>query len=96
MVAIRNNQESSGRTSHENGSPPRSRKDLVESASPMQHLGVGIDTARFGHHVTFLREDKQPAAKPLPITESRSGYQELQTRLEKLHLRHPEAQPQRQ
>jgi len=60
-------------------------------AAVVRHLGVGIDTARFGHHVTFLREDKQPAAKPLPITESRSGYQQLQAQLEKLHHQHPEA-----
>ena len=28
-------------------------------------IGVGIDTARYGHRVTFLRGDKQPAAPPL-------------------------------
>jgi hypothetical protein len=41
--------------------------------------------------VTFLRENKQPVAKPLAITESRSGYQQLQAHLEKLHQHHPEA-----
>ena len=40
----------------------------------MRHLGVGIDTARYGHHVSFLREDKQPACPSLSITESRVGY----------------------
>jgi len=34
----------------------------------VRHLGVGIDTARYGHHISFLRDDKQPAAAPLPIT----------------------------
>lgn len=58
---------------------------------PLQHLGVGIDTGRYGHHVSFLREDKEVAAPPLPITESREGYQKLQTRIEQLHRRHPEA-----
>ncbi len=61
------------------------------TAEPVRHLGVGIDTARYGHHVTFLREDKELAAPPLPITESRSGYQKLQARLEQLHQRHPTA-----
>ena len=67
------------------------RHTQPDSNAVLQHLGVGIDTARFGHHVTFLRDDKQPAAKPLSITESRSGYQQLQAQLEKLHRQHPEA-----
>ena len=81
MVATRNHEPS---RAHENS-------DHQKCADAVRHLGVGIDTARFGHHVTFLRDDKQPAAKPLAITESRSGYQQLQTQLEKLHQRHPEA-----
>ena len=40
---------------------------------PVLHLGVGIDTARYGHHVTFLREDRQPAARPMMIAENREG-----------------------
>ena len=28
-------------------------------------IGVGIDTSRYGHHVTFLNADLQPAAAPL-------------------------------
>ena len=57
----------------------------------LRHLGVGIDTARYGHHVSFLREDKELAAPPLAIIESREGYRKLQTQLEQLHRRHPEA-----
>lgn len=30
-------------------------------------IGVGLDTARYGHHATLLREDRQPAAKPLEL-----------------------------
>ena len=90
MVAIRKNHQQTGRKSGEDV-PSRSTKQTDTSISQIRHLGVGIDTARFGHHVTFLREDKQPAAKPLPITESRSGYQQLQAQLEQLHRRHPEA-----
>ena len=40
-------------------------------------LGVGIDTARYGHHVTFLREDLQPATTVLEVPESREGYERL-------------------
>jgi len=34
-------------------------------ATPLDRIGVGIDTARYGHRVSFLRPDRQPAAKPL-------------------------------
>src|SRR2546426_6186596 len=56
------------------------------------HLGVGIDTARYGHHVSFLRDDRQPAAPALSITESHEGYEKLHEQLHKLHQRHPKAQ----
>ena len=37
-------------------------------------IGVGIDTSRYGHHVSFLRDDLQPATEPIAITETREGY----------------------
>ena len=55
-------------------------------------IAVGIDTARYGHHVTFLRDDRQPAAKPLQMTENRQGYQQLQERFQELAQRHPQAE----
>jgi transposase len=45
-------------------------------------IGVGIDTARYGHHATFLRPDLQPAAADLDFVESAAGYQQLRARLE--------------
>ena len=51
-------------------------------------IGVGFDTARYGHHATFLREDRQPAAKPLEFLESRSGYQRLERVLGRLARQH--------
>jgi transposase len=56
----------------------------------LDRIGVGIDTARYGHRVSFLRPDRQPAAKPLTVLESRAGYQALQERLEQLHQQHPQ------
>jgi transposase len=53
-------------------------------------IGVGIDTARYGHRVSFLRPDLRPAAKPLTVTEDRAGYQTLRDRLEQLRQQHPE------
>ncbi len=40
-------------------------------------IGVGIDTARYGHRVTFLKADRQPAAPPLDVLESAAGYEQL-------------------
>jgi len=58
----------------------------------LEHLGVGIDTARFGHRVSFLKPDRQPAAKPITVMENHAGYQTLKTQLEALHRKHPKAQ----
>jgi transposase len=59
---------------------------------PLWHVGVGIDTARYGHHITFLRDDGQLAAPPLGITESRTGHVQFRRQLHELHQRHPHAQ----
>jgi transposase len=61
------------------------------SAAPLDRIGVGIDTARYGHRVSFLRPDRQPAAKPLTVLENHAGYRGLQQRLEQLHQQHPQA-----
>jgi transposase len=53
-------------------------------------IGVGLDTARYGHHATFLREDRQPASKPLEFLECRDGYQQLEKSLSKLAQQHHE------
>ena len=44
-------------------------------------IGVGIDTARYGHYAAFLRPDLQPAAAELLFAESGSGYDQLRQRL---------------
>jgi hypothetical protein len=54
-------------------------------------IGVGIDTARYGHRVTFLREDRQPAAAPLTVLENPQSYQQLRQTLEELHDKYPQA-----
>jgi transposase len=63
----------------------------VSTSSSLDCIGVGIDTARYGHRVSFLRPDRQPAAKPLTVMENRAGYQALEERLKQLHERHPQA-----
>ena len=57
---------------------------MLTSATSKEPIGVGIDTARYGHRVTFLRKDCQPAAGALTILESRQGYQQLEQALLRL------------
>jgi transposase len=52
-------------------------------------IGVGFDTARFGHHVTFLDQHLQPACTATEFTESQAGYQRVQQLFQKLHQRCP-------
>jgi transposase len=66
-------------------------RSTMSTDTPLDRLGVGIDTARYGHRVSFLRPDRHPAAKPLTVLESRAGYVALQERLEQLHQQHPQA-----
>jgi transposase len=61
------------------------------ATTPLDRIGVGIDTARYGHRVSFLRPDRQAAAKPLTVLENHDGYQAFQLRLEQLHQQHPQA-----
>ncbi len=58
-------------------------------APSLTPIGVGFDTARYGHHVTFLREDLQPATTPCEFTESREGYQLLEQKFQQLAQRIP-------
>jgi transposase len=62
------------------------------SAARRLRLGVGIDTARYGHHVTFLGDDLQRVAPDLPVPESRVGYQRLERQLQRLYEKHPDAE----
>jgi transposase len=63
----------------------------MSNPASLDRIGVGIDTARYGHRVSFLRPDRKPAAKPLTVMENRAGYQSLQERLNELHERYPDA-----
>jgi transposase len=63
----------------------------MSTVKPLDRIGVGIDTARYGHRVSFLGSDRLPAAKPLTVLENRQGYQALRERLEQLRQQHPQA-----
>lgn len=53
-------------------------------------IGVGFDTARYGHHVTFLRADLQPACPPFDFPASRSGYDRVRVQFDDLARRCPD------
>ncbi len=55
----------------------------------VKHFGIGIDTARYGHHVSFMDENKRTAAKAMHFTESADGYQSLAKTIEALRQKHP-------
>jgi transposase len=63
----------------------------MPAPAPLERIGVGSDTARYGHRVSFLRPDRRPAAPPLTVLENRAGYDGLRQRLEQLHRQHPPA-----
>jgi transposase len=63
----------------------------MSTVTSLDRIGVGIDTARYGHRVSFLRLDHQPVPKPITVMENRGGYLALQQRLEQLHAQHPQA-----
>jgi transposase len=63
----------------------------MSTTASLDRIGVGIDTARYGHRVSFLKPDRKPAAKPLTVLENRAGYQSLQERLSHLHEQNPHA-----
>lgn len=64
----------------------------AELASPPVVFAVGIDTARYGHHVTILRSDRGHASQPFIVQEHAAGYELLRQHLERLAQRHPGAE----
>jgi transposase len=61
----------------------------MASTSVLDRIGVGIDTARYGHRVSFLRPDRKPAAKPITVMENHAGYQSLKDALLRLREQNP-------
>ena len=56
----------------------------TSSSRPSLCFGVGFDTARYGHHVTFLREDLQFACPAFDFSESREGYDRVRQQFQDL------------
>ena len=63
----------------------------LDSIVPTVLFGVGFDTARYGHHVTFLRQDLDLACPPFAFLESRAGYDRVRDQFDTLAQRFPSA-----
>jgi transposase len=61
------------------------------TALPAVPFGVGFDTSRYGHHVTFLRHDLERACPPFEFPESRAGYDRVLQQFQRLAQRCPTA-----
>jgi transposase len=61
----------------------------MASTASLDRIGVGIDTARYGHRVSFLRPDRNPAAKPITVLENHDGYCSLKNTLVRLRDQNP-------
>ncbi len=56
---------------------------------PTKHFGIGIDTARYGHHVSFMDENKCTARRPFHFNESAEGYQAFAKAIKDLRQKSP-------
>lgn len=64
---------------------------IVSAPQVRARIGVGIDTARYGHCASFLDQDLAIAAPMLRFTEDAAGYRKFGGQLQKLRQRHPQA-----
>ena len=62
------------------------------SVPPTIAVGVGFDTARYGHHVTFLDHHLQALCTPTDFAESQAGYQRLRQLFDAVYQRFPTAE----
>ena len=63
---------------------------MTNQGPACMHVGVGIDTARYGHHVSLLDEQKRTVAPAFHFTETADGYRKFQAVLDKLARKHPQ------
>jgi transposase len=69
------------------GTPRHSENADTNLSAPPVAIGVGIDTARYGHYAAFLGADLQAVAGELEIVESAAGYARLRQRFADLAAR---------
>lgn len=64
-------------------SPPFS-EIVMKPIRDVEVIGVGIDTARYNHHVTFLDQNFRPVAKSFYFEENQNGYNALRDCINRL------------
>lgn len=64
---------------------------MVTTVNETLHLGVGIDTARFGHHATVMNADREIISPVFSFSESVEGYQKLEQRLRRVLRKYSQA-----
>ncbi len=61
--------------------------DPVSPPCPLVPIGVGFDTARFGHHVTFLDAQLDLVCPPMDFVEAKAGYDSVRLVLDGIQQR---------
>lgn len=61
--------------------------DPAAALNPIVPIGVGFDTARYGHHVTFLDSRLNPVCAPTEFVEAKAGYDNIRSLFDNVHQR---------
>ena len=64
---------------------------IMKPIQDVDVVGVGIDTARYCHHVAFLDQNLRPLAKSFYFDENQNGYNVLRDCINRLRDQHPRA-----
>ncbi len=64
---------------------------VMKPIQDVEVVGVGIDTARYNHHVTFLDQNFRPVAKSLYFSENQNGYNVFLDCINRLRVQYPRA-----
>ncbi len=62
---------------------------MVTATNETVQIGVGIDTARYGHHATIINGDREFISPAFEFAESVEGYEKLEQRLRRVLRKYP-------
>ncbi len=62
---------------------------MVTALNETVQIGVGIDTARYGHHATIMNGDREFISPAFEFAESAEGYEKLEQRLRRVLRKYP-------
>jgi transposase len=64
---------------------------VMKPIRDVEVVGVGIDTARYHHHVAFLDQNLRPVAKSFYFSENQNGYNVLLDCINRIRAQYPRA-----